>query len=143
MSLPASLTWLLIRNNNSFLVKRNGAQFSTETGNLTNKHSQRYSGLVNKRVVDVSVIKGKPVISLRAAKGRKAVQPANAWRRVRLAKHFRANAKTITGNVKGYRGDLTKAALARYTKISRVLKAIKKKAAKKPAATKAVVAAKK
>ena len=143
MSLSPALTWMLVKNNNSFLVKRNGTQFSSERGNLRNINSPRYSGLANKRVVDISVAKGKATLSIRKSKGRAALQPANAWRRFKLTKHFRACAKTIAGNVRKYRPDLTNAALARYTKISRVLKAVQKKikTAKKPA-TKAVVAAK-
>lgn len=48
--MSADLVWLLVRNNSSFLVKRNGAQFSSEPNNLTNKHSFKYSGLANGKV---------------------------------------------------------------------------------------------
>ncbi|KAG0047544.1 60S ribosomal protein L28, partial [Linnemannia elongata] len=52
--MSADLTWLLIKNNNSFLVKRSGVQFSSEAGNLLNKNSFKYSGIANKKTVDIS-----------------------------------------------------------------------------------------
>ncbi len=59
-----SLIWELIKNNNAFLVKRNGVCFSTEKQNLTNVHSYKFSGLANKRAVGVELVqtkKGKKV----------------------------------------------------------------------------------
>jgi len=49
------LQWLLLRNNNSFLVKRvpEGPVFSKEPGNLLNLNSHKYSGLANKKVIDI------------------------------------------------------------------------------------------
>jgi len=41
---------LLIKNNNSFLIKRSGVQFSSEAGNLLNKNSFKFSGLANNKV---------------------------------------------------------------------------------------------
>ena len=55
-----ALVWSLIRDNNSFLVKRgrtdrNGAvQFSKEPGNLLNVNSFKYSGIANSKTVDIS-----------------------------------------------------------------------------------------
>jgi hypothetical protein len=43
---------LLVKKNNSFLVKRNGVQFSSEAGNLLNKNSFKYSGIANKKVME-------------------------------------------------------------------------------------------
>lgn len=53
--MSSELNWMLIRDFNSFLVKRNGAFFSTESGNLANIHSYKYSALI-----------GGPVVSLEA-----------------------------------------------------------------------------
>jgi len=56
-----SLIWNLIRDSNSFLVKRgntkrDGAvQFSCEPGNLMGVHSFKYSGIANKKTVDLQV----------------------------------------------------------------------------------------
>ncbi|KAN0135649.1 Ribosomal L28e protein family domain containing protein [Lactarius tabidus] len=53
--MSTDLQWLLIRKNNSYLVKRTveGPIFSKEPGNLVNLHSQKYSGLANARTIDV------------------------------------------------------------------------------------------
>jgi large subunit ribosomal protein L28e len=48
--MSADLIWSLVKNNNSFLVKRNGVTFSSEAGNLVNRNSFKYSGLANKKV---------------------------------------------------------------------------------------------
>lgn len=48
--MSADLVWTLVKNNNSFLVKRPGVQFSAEKGNLMNLHSYKYSGLANAKV---------------------------------------------------------------------------------------------
>jgi large subunit ribosomal protein L28e len=49
----AEVQWAVVNKFNSFLFKRNGVTFSTESGNLTNKHSFRASGLVHSRIVRV------------------------------------------------------------------------------------------
>jgi hypothetical protein len=40
----------MVQKNNAFLVKNSGAVFSKEAGNITNQHSFKSSGLVNKKV---------------------------------------------------------------------------------------------
>ncbi|KAI0249501.1 ribosomal L28e/Mak16 [Lactifluus subvellereus] len=53
--MSSDLEWLLLRANNSFLVKRvsEGPIFSKEPGNLVNVHSQKFSGLANAKIIDV------------------------------------------------------------------------------------------
>ena len=54
-----ALVWQLIRNNNSFLVKRGhtkrdgSVQFSSEPGNLLNVSSFKYSGLANNNTLGI------------------------------------------------------------------------------------------
>lgn len=55
-----SLVWLCVKNNNAFLVKRGkknsrcgATQFSKESGNLMNVNSFKYSGLANKKTIDI------------------------------------------------------------------------------------------
>jgi large subunit ribosomal protein L28e len=55
MTTSSDLNWLLLKNNNSFLVKRDGVQFSAEKNNLTNCNSYKFSGLANARSVGVSL----------------------------------------------------------------------------------------
>jgi len=69
MSISPDLTWLLVRNNSSFLVKRNGLQLTSEPGNLTNLNSYRYSGLAQARAVDIKPAKEKGIVlSLKSKK---------------------------------------------------------------------------
>lgn len=49
--MSAELVWALVKNNNSFLVKRpNGVEFTAERGNLTNLNTFKYSGIANNKV---------------------------------------------------------------------------------------------
>jgi large subunit ribosomal protein L28e len=67
-----SLIWHLIRDNNSFLVKRGNTrrdgsvQFSKEPGNLLNVNTFKYSGIANQRTIDLSVAGGeRPYVVLK------------------------------------------------------------------------------
>ncbi|GFG38015.1 hypothetical protein Cfor_02314 [Coptotermes formosanus] len=53
--MSAHLTWMIIRNNNAYLLKKRTIKkpFSTEPNNLTNLSSFRYSGLIHKKSVGV------------------------------------------------------------------------------------------
>ncbi|KAF9124625.1 hypothetical protein EC957_001003 [Mortierella hygrophila] len=128
--MSADLTWLLIKNNNSFLIKRSGVQFSSEAGNLLNKNSFKYSGLANKKTVDISA----------AASGR-GVVVATPKTKVTLTKGIRKSARSVAGLTRaGYRADLRQAALARVAAIlatQKPVKAAPKKAGKGIRATKA------
>ena len=62
----ADLQWQIIRNNHSFLVKRDGIVLSAEPANLTNTHSFKFSGLANTNTVAVNANKdGKIVLTTR------------------------------------------------------------------------------
>ena len=54
--MSSDLVWAIVRNNNSFLVKRAGAQFSTEPNNLVNRNTYKYSGLANAKVYFCSIL---------------------------------------------------------------------------------------
>jgi large subunit ribosomal protein L28e len=67
-----SLVWHLIRDNNSFLVKRGNTrrdgsvQFSKEPGNLLNVNTFKYSGIANQRTIDLSTAGGdRPYVVLK------------------------------------------------------------------------------
>ena len=68
-----SLIWHLIRDNNSFMVKRGrtsrsgGVQFSTEPGNLMNVNTFKYSGIANERIIDIASVldNKKPSVELK------------------------------------------------------------------------------
>ncbi|KAF9911052.1 hypothetical protein EC991_004925 [Linnemannia zychae] len=121
--MSADLTWLLIKNNNSFLVKRSGVQFSSEAGNLLNKNSFKFSGLANKKTIDIAA----------AASGR-GVVVSTPKTKVTLTKGIRKSARSVAGLTRaGYRADLRKAALARVAAVlatQKPVKAAPKKASK-------------
>ena len=122
-SLPASQAWLYVRNNSSFLVKRNGVQFSREPGNLTQLNTYKSSGLCNDKAIDINLDEdGKIVMALKAPK--RATKPAKSLNKTPLRKNFRRSAKAIQSQTAGkfYRGDLTGKALARYAALHRFTK---------------------
>ncbi|KAI9513080.1 ribosomal L28e protein family-domain-containing protein [Russula earlei] len=117
--MSSDLEWLLLRGNNSFIVKRapSGPIFSKEPGNLLNIHSQKFSGLANAKTIDV-----KPSSNGFAITHRKKSASTHA---VRLA-----YASTIIGSrtgsrralgiaaqlaKRGYRPDLRAATIARVS----------------------------
>ncbi len=58
--MSSALVWHLIRDNNSFMVKRGrtsrdgSVQFSTEPGNLLNVNTFKYSGIANDRTINIT-----------------------------------------------------------------------------------------
>ena len=113
--MSADLTWQLIRGQNAFIVQNkkvaNGACFSKEAGNLMGKHAYKWSGIANKRTVDVAQSKGDRagVVLTMKVKGA-GKKPKTATRSVTLARGARKAIKAVTGQTAGqfYRADLTK-----------------------------------
>ena len=114
----SDLIWSLVRNNNAFLVKRNGAQFTKEPGNVMNVNSFKYSGLANSKSVNVVSKKGKAALVL---KNRGSNKPKSAVREINLFKGSLKGNDTIKKNVGAafYRRDLERAALSRFTAITK------------------------
>ncbi|KAF9586237.1 60S ribosomal protein L28 [Lunasporangiospora selenospora] len=132
--MSADLTWLLIKNNNSYLIKRNGVEFSSEAGNLLNKNTYKFSGLANKKTIDIQAAAGRGVVLSTKKTSVPAFKPSKAINKVILTKGIRKSAATIANLARsGYRADLRKAALARLSAVLASQKAVKaapKKAAK-------------
>ncbi|KAK0466045.1 ribosomal L28e/Mak16 [Desarmillaria tabescens] len=118
--MSSDLQWLLIRNSNSFIVKRvpEGPIFSKEPGNLRNLHSHKFSGLANAKVplmsptrpAGVKITTRKPKASPHAVASAKAttyIRPRSGTRR--------ALGIAAQPAKKGYRPDLRTAALARVS----------------------------
>ena len=59
--MSSDVVWQVLRQHNSFVVKRDGITLSSEPGNLMNRHSYKFSGLANKKVVHVGAGKDKKV----------------------------------------------------------------------------------
>jgi len=112
------LQWLLLRKNNSFIVKRASKPiFSREPGNLRNLHSYKYSGLANSKVIDISdSASGLKVVSRKTKASPHAVASANAISTIRPRSGSRRALGIACATAKrGYRPDLRTAALARVS----------------------------
>ncbi|KAH9947085.1 ribosomal L28e/Mak16 [Amylocystis lapponica] len=122
------LAWLLLRKNNSFIVKRveEGPVFSKEPGNLTNLHSFKYSGLANTKVIEVKDTEsGVQLVTRKKTSSPTAVHAAVATTTIRPRSGSR-RAFGVTAKLakRGYRPDLRAAAVAR---VSALLAAHKEK----------------
>ncbi|XP_014103048.1 large ribosomal subunit protein eL28 [Bactrocera oleae] len=130
------LNWLIIRNNNSFLLKKRDVKkpFSTEANNLTNVSSFRYSGLVHKKTVGVVPAADKKGFSVVLKKGKYAQRPAKNTVRVSFKSGPRRSLKKLRNLLTGakYRKDLTQAALRRASAVLASQKAVPAKNVKKP-----------
>ncbi|KAF8079261.1 ribosomal L28e protein family-domain-containing protein [Lyophyllum atratum] len=119
--MSSDLQWLLLRKNNSFIVKRvpEGPVFSREPGNLRNLHSYKYSGLANEKSIDISDSPEGIQITTRKTKvAPTAVKPAFAKHTIRARSGSR-RAQGIVSQIakRGYRPDLRAAALARVSRL--------------------------
>ncbi|KAJ8520829.1 hypothetical protein ONZ45_g2348 [Pleurotus djamor] len=117
--MSTDLQWLLVRNYNSFLVKRvrEGPVFSKEPGNLRNLHSHKYSGLANSKTIDVSDSSSGIQITTRKVKATPTqVKSAYATSTVRPRSGGRRALGVASQYAKrGYRPDLRAATLARVS----------------------------
>ncbi|KAJ3339752.1 60S ribosomal protein L28 [Gonapodya sp. JEL0774] len=112
--MSADLVWLIVRKNNSFLVKRNGIQLSSEPGNLSNLHSFAASGIANPKTIDVSPLPDKKtgvIVTLKKTRGVDS-QPAATPSSVVLDHGARGNSLALKKIAQSYRGDLSKSPLA-------------------------------
>ncbi|CAG8550565.1 3493_t:CDS:2 [Funneliformis mosseae] len=127
------LIWLLLRNRNSFLVKRNGAEFTSEPNNLTNLNSFKYSGLANSKAIGVTAGPDDRGVAVVTKKTQAAsFRPAKSINKVVLTKGIRRSAKSFTNHFtrSHYRPDLRKNALARISSIYQSQKPVKVHAGK-------------
>lgn len=127
--MSAALQWELLRANNCFVVRRSGITFSNESGNLVNKNSFKYSGLVHDRVVKVEDVATGVAFSTRSTK----VADNRVGGSFPAASVIKANAGPASRAVKvgrqmeatGYRLDLVSAAQAKVFALLRSKKARK------------------
>ncbi|CAI2180129.1 14388_t:CDS:2 [Funneliformis geosporum] len=127
------LIWLIVRNKSSFLVKRNGAEFTSEPNNLTNLNSFKHSGLANSKAIGITAGPENRGVSVVTKKTKAAsFRPAKTINKVVLTKGVRRSAKSFTNNFtrSHYRPDLRKIALARISSIYQSQKSVKVHAGK-------------
>eukprot|EP01035_Chromulina_nebulosa_P018111 gene18111-23765_t len=116
------LVWLLVRNHNSFLVKRGRTKrdgavyFSSEPGNLLNVNSFKYSGIANSNAVGITASKDNK-ITLTKKTGKDVNKPNKSTSSAQIKLDVKSgNAAIAEANT---RGDLVSAAKARYHKLYR------------------------
>jgi len=135
--MSSDLQWLLLRKNTSFLVRRNGVEFTREPNNLLNQNSYKYSGLANRRTLGLTPAADGKAVDFTVYKN----SQAGRWKKghtqtMKLAniRGTRACAKAIKKRTKGqkFRADLTQAAVARLYRIHMILKPKKAGVIKKP-----------
>mmetsp|Transcript_2289 Transcript_2289/g.2856 ORF Transcript_2289/g.2856 Transcript_2289/m.2856 type:complete len:148 (+) Transcript_2289:52-495(+) len=125
MPLPSSdLKWLLIRKHNSFQIKKDGITFTTEPCNPTNISSFKFSGLANDKSVSVSSVNGEKKGIELIVKSKNGSKPKRTFSKYGLKRY--GNKKNVSAIEKAtklnyYRGDLTKATVARYLKLRAAL----------------------
>ncbi|KAJ1025878.1 hypothetical protein NDA16_002504 [Ustilago loliicola] len=131
------LQWLLVRNNSSFIVKQKGLGriFSREPRNLTQLHSYKYSGLVNSKAVGLEAPKsGKGVVLTTKNSKKTPFSIKSTKNTTTIKKGGSRRAAGVVSNVvakKGYRADLTKAAVVRASAILRSQRGRKQPPARK------------
>jgi len=117
--MSSDLQWLLIRGNNSFIVKKvpEGPIFSKEPGNPLNIHSYKYSGLVNAKTITVEDSGNGIQITTRKTKSSPyAVKSSRHTTSIRRGSGSRRAVGIASNTAKsGYRPDLRKAVLARVS----------------------------
>lgn len=115
MAHSADLQWLLLRNNNSYIVKRNGVALTAEPGNLLNKPSYKNCGMINRKAIAVTKNKDGQVV-LKTKRGTRVNN--KAWASKTLSKSKFAGKKHQAAvailAAAQTRPDLAAAAVARY-----------------------------
>ncbi|KAG1049713.1 hypothetical protein G6F43_007971 [Rhizopus delemar] len=116
--MSADLVWSIVKNNNSFLVKRQNVQFSSEPSNLLNLNSFKYSGIANYK--NAAIIPAARGVRVTLRKANKEQSPAKSANTVVIAKTRRQTAKSVANLIargNKYRPDLRAAAIARASAI--------------------------
>lgn len=122
----SELNWQLIRDYNAFMVRRSGVTFSREAGNLTKKHSYKYSGLAQPAVVCVTPTDKGVAVCRRRTKV-PANKIASAWPTPSVIKGSATGARRARKIVRdmestGYRLDLCQDAKAKVYALLRSFK---------------------
>ncbi|KAJ4424721.1 hypothetical protein N0V82_000649 [Gnomoniopsis sp. IMI 355080] len=138
MTLPnvsQDLVWEIVRNNNSYLVKRKqagGVQFSRDPLNLVNKNSRKHAGFVNDKAAGIYTDSEKGLV-YHSKKAKSVHQPIKAHHKVQFGGHSRKTYKNIANYVArgGYRPDLRQAAIARASAVFKSQRPVKPEPEKK------------
>ena len=111
------LMWQLVRKNNKYLVKRNGAVFSTEPANLTNKHSPKFSGLVSSNPLGVVARKNGALLVTKSNSKNGYKRPGSRTAGTRLHNNKKTATAKLQKVLASYSLCCQKLALARLNKV--------------------------
>jgi len=117
------LQWLLLRQNNSFMVKRlpEGPIFSKEPGNLRNLHSHKYSGLANSKTISINADSAGTVTidSRKLSAGPRTIRKSHHSQTIRGRSGARRSLGVASSQARrGYRPDLRTVAIARVSALT-------------------------
>ncbi|KAK3555926.1 hypothetical protein QTP86_029760 [Hemibagrus guttatus] len=106
--MSSHLQWMVIRNNSSFLIKRNGQTYSTEPNNLKARNAFRFNGLIHRKTVGVEqAADGKGiVVVLKKRTGHR--KPVKAYEKITINKNSRTTLNRLRNIIRknNYRKDL-------------------------------------
>jgi len=129
LSLPnasPALQWAIIRKHHSHMISHDGYTFSSEPNNLLNRHSFKFSGLVNPHQIGVHQRQDKSIhLSKKRMHKDTLSHPLKSTLTIPLRRHIR-DRRLMAGHTIGaqtvrshYRPDLSKFAVARYSALHR------------------------
>ena len=129
-NVSAELLWPIVRDTSCFVktqkassrsrMGKAGARFTTEPNNLAGINSFKFSGLANEKTIDIAPAAERGcVLTTKSRKDSRKIAPKKALNSVTLSRDFRRVANTIVKETcsNGYRADLKKAALAKWSLI--------------------------
>ena len=129
--MSTDVCWAVTRNNSCYLLKKRNCPkpFSTDPMNLTNVHSQRYSGLVNSKAIGVQAPKSGNGLEVTLKKAKSGNKPGKSTTSSVLKSGPRRSVPTLKRLIhrQRYRKDLCAAALRRASALCRSQKPMPKR----------------
>merc|ERR1711881_720770 len=120
--MSSDIAWAITRNNSAYLLKKRNCPkpFSTDPMNLTNKHSQRHTGVVNKKALSIAPAADNKGFTVTLKKGN-TFKPSKSKATVVMKSGPRRTLHKVKAMMMKhrYRKDLTKAAMRRAAVIVR------------------------
>ena len=110
-SVSTDLQWLLVRQGNKYLQKRNGIRLSSDSLNNSGKATKRHAGFIQAKAAVVRMKKDK-TIQVYVKDGSAPNKPNKQWVKKDVSKVGQAAA-----TVKAVRGDLTQVGARRCRKL--------------------------
>jgi len=127
--MSADLVWNIVKKNSSFIVRRNGVEFTREKGNMTSFNCRQASGLAHRETVDIAPAANNRGVEMTTKKiariGPVTRKLAKRPISVTHAHGPRRTARAIAGRLADYRADLRKPALARASIILKSQRKVK------------------